>query len=277
MKRRHLSLSIGNDVVCCTIDTAGIESKTGLIIINGGNEIRSGPHAGQAQLAKDIAMQGYAVMRFDRRGTGDSSGVNGGFRSAKNDIIAAIDFFRNEHPQLTRCVALGNCDAASALLLFHEHLQIDRLILTNPWTIDNDNHITEVDQQNLPSAQAIRQRYWQRLKDPQSLLRLLTGKIDLGKLVRGIKHARKTHDELSKLALELREKLSAINIPTQIILAKQDRAAIAFTEVWQSADFAQARENTNVTLNIIDSASHSFADENAAKILRDKIINSLKE
>ena len=80
----------------------------GLLIVSGGNEIRSGAHAGQAAMAAHFAGLGYPVFRYDRRGIGDSEGENGGFEASAADISAAVAAFRTEAPHVTRIIAFGN-------------------------------------------------------------------------------------------------------------------------------------------------------------------------
>src|SRR3546814_5025865 len=83
---------------------------TGLLIVSGGNELRSGAHRGMAKLAARLARDGFPVFRFDRRGVGDSEGENGGFLSSGPDIAEAVAAFLRASPGLRRIVALGNCD-----------------------------------------------------------------------------------------------------------------------------------------------------------------------
>ena len=169
--RRQLSFPCEGATLAATLDDA--PGTTGLLIVSGGNEIRCGAHRGMATLAQRIADAGHPVFRFDRRGIGDSDGANGGYEGSAPDIAAAITAFRRAAPQLTRIVAFGNCDAASALLL-HQPLAVDALILANPWAYEDDG-----DEPALPPAAAIRARYLSRLTDPKSLLRLLKGEIDV--------------------------------------------------------------------------------------------------
>ena len=110
-----MTFPIGSSTLAGTLDTA--EGATGLLIVSGGSEIRSGAFSGQSLLAARIAEAGFPVFRFDRRGIGDSDGEDRGFRSSMNDIAAALAAFQAMAPKLDRVIGFGNCDAASALML----------------------------------------------------------------------------------------------------------------------------------------------------------------
>jgi exosortase A-associated hydrolase 1 len=258
--RHQLTFPCEGATLAATLDDT--PGATGLLIISGGNEIRSGAHRGMATLAQRIAAAGHPVFRFDRRGIGDSEGENTGYTSSAPDIAAAIAAFRDAAPQLTSIVAFGNCDAASALLL-HQPLALDGLILANPWTYEN-NDSGETDEPALPPAAAIRARYLARLTDPKSLLRLIKGEIDVKKLARGLAALgrRTTPVAPDSLPARLNAALATLPCPATILLATGDRTAQAFVE------------NCNpggVPVERLASASHSFAGADgewlAARIL----------
>jgi exosortase A-associated hydrolase 1 len=250
--RRMIDFACGGDRLVGTLDEAA--GTTGLLIVSGGNEIRSGAYAGQAAMAHHFADFGYTVFRYDRRGVGDSEGVNGGFESSADDLAAAVAAFRNEAPQVGRIVAFGNCDAATALAFFHSGLPIDALVLANPWTIDAAD-----DTPTPPSAAAIRARYWARLKNPRSLFDLLSGKIDLRKLAGGLAKAA-AKEAPSGLAARLGQALSEATKPIHILIAERDSTALAFMAAWNSTAFGPARNAPYVQISKTGTASHSFAD-----------------
>ncbi len=247
------------------------DKTTGLLIVSGGNEIRSGAHAGQAALAAYVSAMGYPVFRFDRRGVGDSEGENRGFESSAADIATAIAAFRAQVPHLQRVIAFGNCDAASSLALFHGGLPIDGLVLANPWVIDAD---PEADAPAQPSAAAIRARYWARLKNPRSLIDLLTGKIDLRKLAGGLARAAQK-EAPTGLAQRISRALSAGTTPLTILLASRDTTAMAFIAAWKSSAFDDAHDRSDVDVQTLDSASHSFADADSKAWLSEQIEKAL--
>ncbi len=271
--RQMISFIVNGDTLAATLDPAA--GTTGLLIVSGGNEIRSGAFAGQAATAAYFAAHGIPVFRYDRRGIGESDGTNGGFESSADDIAGAVNAFRSAAPQITRIVAFGNCDAASALALFGAGLSIDALILANPWVIEVAETTSGQDAPSAPSAAAIRARYWNRMKNPRSLIDLFTGKIDLKKLAGGLAKAA-AKQETSGLALRIANHLAQSDLPVHILLAQRDTTAMAFMAAWRSAEFDTLRGKENVTLAVTDSASHSFADATSKAWLLENIHAHLK-
>src|SRR3546814_20451810 len=134
---------------------------------------------GWALLEERPAGAGLPVCRFDRRGIGDSTGANDGYTSSVPDSAAAVRAFRAQVPHLSTLIGFGNCDAATALALFGRDAGIDRLILANPWVVDEND--------GLPPAAAIRARYADPLPDPQTWLRAAKGRGSIGKLLHGLR------------------------------------------------------------------------------------------
>ena len=230
MSRRSLSFACGSDMLAGTLDMA--PGSTGLLIVTGGNEVRSGAFGGQALLAARIAAAGHPVFRFDRRGVGDSEGENAGFRSSANDITAALAAFREHAPQVRRVVAFGNCDAASALMLSCGP-GADALVLSNPWTIDAA--ASDSDAAPPPPA-ALRARYLEKLTNPREIMRLLRGGVDLSKLTKGLRHALRGAPARSNLAQEMASGLAEFSGPVTILLASEDRTAQLFEATWPASD-----------------------------------------
>src|SRR3546814_9496513 len=75
----------------------------------------------------------------------------------------------------------GSSDVCSSdlLALFGRDAGIDRLILANPWVVDEND--------GLPPAAAIRARYAERLRDPQTWLRAAKGGVSIGKFISGLR------------------------------------------------------------------------------------------
>ncbi|MCB1705698.1 MAG: hydrolase 1, exosortase A system-associated [Halioglobus sp.] len=105
-----------------------------LTIVAGGPQYRAGVGRGMVSLARSLAGHGVAVMRFDYRGLGDSSGEFAGFGDIAEDIDAAVNAFRRQVPQVRKVVLWGGCDAASAAMIHGARVAgVESLILGNPW------------------------------------------------------------------------------------------------------------------------------------------------
>lgn len=262
--RQHIQFSCRGSQLAATIDDG--RSATGLLIVSGGNEVRSGAHRGMAKLAERLSRDGFPVFRFDRRGIGDSEGENGGFLSSAPDIAAAVTAFRDACPVLDRIVTFGNCDAATALALHHDRDDIAALLLANPWVIENGN--------GMPTAAAIRKRYWDRLKSPRKLWELMTGRVNMAKLWRGVKAARGNGEE-SPLARAMAKALRDTNRPVTFILAEGDNTAVAFQDAWTRPAFRDLHGGGRVRMIKIPTTSHSFARPEDAEALYRAVRNML--
>jgi exosortase A-associated hydrolase 1 len=106
----------------------------GVLIVVGGPQYRAGSHRQFTQLARSLAEQGIAAMRFDYRGMGDSEGELRDFESVGEDLRAAIDAFFAAAPGLREVVLWGLCDAASAAAMYAAgDDRVTGLVLLNPW------------------------------------------------------------------------------------------------------------------------------------------------
>lgn len=258
MKRLHLTFACRNETLAGSIDMA--PSATGLLIVSGGNELRSGAFGGQAALAATIARAGFPVFRYDRRGIGDSTGQNRGFEHSEADILAAVEAFRAIAPSVARVVAFGNCDAASALMLAGG-AACDGLVLSNPWTIET------ADDQTPPPA-AVRARYAQKLKDPKEIRRLLTGGVNIFKLVKGLTQASRTAPPApSGLAERMAAGIEGFAGPVKFVLAMADRTAQKFDSTWPAQDERVQR---------CEGASHAWVEPDARAWLEKQILEVLR-
>ena len=229
MSRRHIAFDCEGTRLIGTLD-AGCET-TALLIVTGGNEVRAGAWNGQAKFAARIASSGFPVFRFDRRGVGDSEGVNTGFTNSAADIAAAIAALRAAAPQVTRVVGMGNCDGATALVLA-KSAGCDALVLSNPWTIEGDGG----DEPAPAPPAAVRAHYLRRLRDPSAILRLLRGGVKIGQLFGSLKSALRPAPPPSSLAQTFATELKAFAGPVTILLAGRDRTAQVFEAGWDKSD-----------------------------------------
>ena len=255
MTRRHLAFTCEDDRLVGTLDEAS--GNSGLLIVTGGNEIRSGAFSGQAHLAARIAAAGHPVFRFDRRGVGDSEGDNLGFRESAPDIAAAMAAFRSAHLALERIVGFGNCDAASALMLAGG-AGCDALVLANPWTFESD-------EETAMSPAAIRSRYAEKLRNPREVMRLVRGNVSPDKLLRGLKQSMRPAPPPSTLLEAMRAGMASFGGDIHYLVAGRDRTGLAFAENWDGKveTFAQA--------------DHVFSSPDASDWLYNRLLAALEK
>lgn len=187
----------------------------GILIIPGGAQTRVGAHRMFVVLADSLAARGMPVLRFDRRGTGDSDGDDAGFLGSGPDIAAAAAALRTACPAVRHVVAIGHCDGATALALANDG--IDALVLMNPWTIDDDAEAP---------ARVVGAHYRRRLLQPASWLRLLSGGVDIRAALASLFGATRA-PRLSVLGARLADAIEAAGKPFTLILSDRDTTAIA--------------------------------------------------
>lgn len=239
--RRTVRFTCKGATLFGTLDEGGTGRDVGVLIVSGGNEVRAGAHRGMALLAARLAAAGIPVFRYDRRGVGDSTGVNTGNAHAEADLAAALATFRAEGG-VDRVLGFGNCDAATLLALEKSALGIDALLLANPWSGDETDA--------LPPAAAIRATYAERLRDPAAWWRLARGGVDLRKLVGGMRKLLRRRAPLPDPATQLVRAIEASR--ATVLLAKGDATALAFAD-------AARRLHAQVATIMVATDSHSFA------------------
>jgi exosortase A-associated hydrolase 1 len=146
-----------------------LPSAAGILgVTAGGLQYRAGCGRQLLSLARTMAAQGTPVMRFDRRGIGDSVGGLPGFEHMEADLRSAIAVFQKNVPELKHVVLYGGCEAASGIMISAYQLSgVKSVILANPWV--NDSMHAVVSQRH----------YYRKLSDPHFWKKLITFQYNL--------------------------------------------------------------------------------------------------
>jgi len=106
--------------------------------------------------ARRLVQHGYAVLRFDYMGSGDSEGTfeQSSLSTARADVLSALDQVRSR-AEVERVSLLGlRLGATIASLVAEEYEGIDRLILWAP-IVDGNRYMQELLRTNLTTQMAV--------------------------------------------------------------------------------------------------------------------------
>lgn len=256
----------GEDELIGVVARPAHPARRGVLIIVGGPQYRAGSHRQFVLLSRHLAAQGYAAMRFDVRGMGDSGGAPRSFEQVQDDIAAALDCFRASVPEIGDIVLWGLCDAASAALFYaHGDSRVSGLVLLNPWV-------------RTPAGEAqayLRHYYAQRLLSAQFWRRALQGRFVPGRALRdmlgNVRRAfgfpgktglpeQPASDAGTPLPDRMAEGLARFRGKVLLVLSGNDLTAKEFTDaVAASARWRALLTDPRVTRRDLDEANHTFS------------------
>lgn len=249
------------DTLVGILSLPALPASTAVIVVVGGPQYRVGSHRQFVLLARTLAAAGYAVLRFDYQGMGDSSGPAGDFLTASSGIRAAIDNLQSRLPQLKKIVLWGLCDAASAALLYvHEthDPRVTGLCLLNPWVRS---------EASLARTQ-VKHYYTQRLMQREFWAKLASGKVAWGALkglARNLRLSRAKASPTSTGIGPFQQRMAAawMNFDGRILLllSDNDYTAKEFLEyAAKDADWREIFNHVYLERHDLPNADHTFSD-----------------
>lgn len=236
-------------------------AETGVIVIVGGPQYRVGSHRQFVLLSRALAAAGYAVLRFDHRGMGDSEGRQRDFETVGADIASAIDALQSRLPSVKQVALWGLCDGASAALLYcHEthDRRVSGLCLLNPWVRS---------EASLARTQ-VKHYYTRRLTQKEFWFKLLSGKVALGALSGFIQKVRllasgPSQQTTVKQSFQHRMAVAWHSFSGQLLLllSGEDYTAREFLEhVDKDPAWKNALTNPHLVCHALQGADHTFSD-----------------
>lgn len=258
-KEEALTFSCNGDALVGVVSQPenGPCAELGVLIVVGGPQYRVGSHRQFVLLARYLAAAGFAALRFDVRGMGDSTGAVRDFNEVGADIAAAIAAFRQACPTVERVVIWGLCDAASAALLYwreREDPALAGLVLLNPWVRS---------EAGLARAR-VRHYYRKRLLQAAFWKKLLKGHWSLRESLRdGWRNLRLAQAAApAEIGFQARMADALLRFPGPVlfILSGQDVTGQEFAD-WADAEFAGAdwRARQGRRCLTLAAADHTFS------------------
>lgn len=254
-------------------------AKTGVVVIVGGPQYRVGSHRQFVLLSRALAAAGYAVLRFDYRGMGDSTGQQQDFESVSADLAAAIDALQARMSGINHVALWGLCDGASAALLYCQKThdpRINGLCLVNPWVRS---------EASLAKTQ-VKHYYTQRLRQKEFWIKLVSGKVAASAasgLIRNLRAAfsKSTPKVAEKNAQPFQTQMAQAwktpNRPILLLLSGNDYTAKEFLEYAKNdTAWSGTLHQSWLQRHDLPEADHTCASSPWRKMVENRMIEWLK-
>ena len=165
LREQAITFNCDDQSLVGIVHSPEVPSDLGVVIVVGGPQYRVGSHRQFVQLARALALAGYAVMRFDVRGMGDSSGAARSFEALQCDIAAAIDALCANVAGVRRVALWGLCDGASAAWLYLQatgDARVHGICAVNPW-VRSDEGLARTQVKHYYSRRVLSREFWAKL------------------------------------------------------------------------------------------------------------------
>ncbi|MEO6688512.1 MAG: alpha/beta hydrolase [Dokdonella sp.] len=249
------------------------EARCAVILLNAGAIGRIGPNRLAVAFARELAMRGYLVLRFDQSGIGDSdtrkSGVENTVYSeqAIDDVGVAVAWVRQLG--VSEITVAGLCSGAYHALKAAQAAQpIDAVIAINPLTFDYKPGMPLDFAAFRVTADAA--RYNNAMRNTQSWRKLLRGQVDVRRVARVLAHragalvGRHAKNVLRRLRVPLRNDLGSAllgiarrGVAMHFLFAATDPGHTMLNEQGGTV-VKRLAEDGRLSIRIIEGPDHTF-------------------
>lgn len=263
-----------------------------IVLFNGGAVHHVGPNRLYVTLARSLAAMGFACLRFDLEGIGDSVLRGEGRENhpypahATRDAKAALAFLRERHGY-RHFIALGLCSGAHTA--FHSALQLEgegihEVVLINPYAFYWQEGMSLDVVTRIEDAV----QYKKSMRDPARWLKLLRGDVNLRRLLGAAMHIPKAVGrsyygalvetfmpaKAAPLSRDLGRLFQSQRKVTVLLSEGEPGGEIIMTEAKRTA--TRGLKSGHMTLETIREGDHTFTLSRTRKALVARVAEHLR-
>ena len=245
IEQRALRFNCNGSSLAGVVDIPERPLQRGVLMLAESGQYRVGGHRQFPLLSRLLATRGIPVMRFDRRGMGDSEGEPRPFDAIDDDVRAAMKEFFVHVPEMKEIVIAGLGDAALAGALYApSDDRVCALVMLNPLPADDTSD----------AAAALRHHYLARLGEVTFWKKVASGKIDLPAHAAALRQnvVLAAQERRGGLPRRIAASLAGFRGKVLLVLGGQDEAAQRFTR-------RLARHHARFRCVDVAKADHAFA------------------
>jgi exosortase A-associated hydrolase 1 len=218
--------------------------ERGVLLLADSEQYRVGSHRQFTLLSRLLAKLGVPVMRFDRRGMGDSDGEPRAFDAIEDDIRAAMKEFFIQAPEMKETVIIGLGDAALAAALYAPlDARVCALVLLNP-----------LPGRTRDAHEPLHHHYLARLGEVAFWKKVARGELDIASSAATLRQSLRQSSRKERQALprKIAASLSGFEGQLLLVLGGEDLAARHFARVLE-------RHHARFRSVEVAHADHAFA------------------
>ncbi len=253
-----------------------------VVVVAGGPQYRVGCARQIILWSRELAKEGFPVLRFDYRGFGDSGGKFQGFEHIDDDIKSAIDCIFDQCEELEEIVLWAECNAASAVMMYAwRDKRVTKLIMQNPW-VRNEATQAKTYIKHYYLMRIMQKSFWLKLfrfqfnpfRSAQSFLKLLHS----AKNIQTTSNNEQNFDQLGSYQEKMREGLKRFNGQVLLFMSGYSLIGKEFDELVASSDeWKKIIKSTDLTRIDEPDADHTFSRAIDRNKLIKQAINWLKQ
>ncbi|SHL32522.1 alpha/beta fold hydrolase [Roseibium suaedae] len=269
-------------------------APTAVLMLNAGYDHSSGWGRYTVDLAREMAGNGFAMLRMDLAGIGETpywpgQGEQVLYSPRQNeDVRNAVDWLKQNLPG-TRVLISGRCSGAyQAFVSADLDERIEGAFLINSRKLVWDPH-EDVDQAIREPIQTL-DTYRSKMTDPRQFKRLLSGELALSTAIRKVTTAIKKaadrrlapvlgglsrHHRLGSQVTNRLKSLEKRNVPVALVYSEGDRGLLEISD-WFGSDASGLAAYPNVTFSRVPDADHNLSPLAAREVITAQLLSFVK-